>query len=279
MIAVAASALRYPVFAMVTRILPVITVVCGALSLAAPALAQSQATAARGKTLFETRCATCHGLDGHGGQAPAIGPGSNAAAATDDRIRTVIRDGSPAGMPAQKGSLAAADIEALVQHVRQLQRVATGAGDGSSVATGDAAAGRELFFGKANCAQCHFAEGRGGFLGTDLSRTRLNADAIRQAIVSPDATPTAKNALTVLTRRDGSRVTGLVRNEDNFSIQVQDDTGAFHSVDKAAITNVSRQPTPLMRDVAKALAPADIDNLVRYVTQLAAANRPPNPRP
>ena len=57
-------------------------------------------------------------------------------------------------------------------------------------------------------------------------------------------------------------MTGLVRNEDNFSIQVQDDTGAFHSVDKAAITNVSRQPTPLMRDVAKALAPADIDNQI-----------------
>jgi len=276
MIAAAASALRYPVFAMVTRILPVITVVCVAWSLAVPALAQAPATAERGRTLFETRCATCHGLDGHGGQAPAIGPGSNAAAATDDRIRTVIRDGSPAGMPAQKGSLSAADIEALVHHVRQLQRSA--AGD-NAVATGDAAAGRELFFGKANCAQCHFAEGRGGFLGTDLSRTRLNADAIRQAIVSPDATPTAKNALTVLTRRDGSRVTGLVRNEDNFSIQLQDDTGAFHSVDKAAITNVSRQATPLMRDAGKALAPADIDNLVRYVTQLAAANRQPNQRP
>jgi putative heme-binding domain-containing protein len=283
MIAAAASALRYPVFAMVNRILPVITVVCVALSLAAPALAQSPAAAAsagRGRTLFETRCATCHGLDGHGGQAPAIGPGSNAAAATDDRIRTVIRDGSPAGMPAQKGSLSAADIEARVQHVRQLQRVGAGAGagDAASVATGDAVAGRELFFGKANCAQCHFAEGRGGFLGTDLARTRLNADAIRQAIVNPDATPTAKNALTVLTRRDGSRVTGIVRNEDNFSIQLQDDTGAFHSVDKAAITNVSRQPAPLMRDAAKALAPADIDNLVRYVTQLAVANRQPNQR-
>ena len=173
-------------------------------------------------------------------------------------------------MPAQRGTLAAADIEALVQHLRQLQRVGSGdASASAAAAAGDAALGRTLFFGKANCAQCHFAEGRGGFLGSDLARTRLNADAIRQAIVNPDATPTAKNALTVLTRRDGTKVTGLVRNEDNFSIQLQDETGAFHSFDKAAIAKVSREATPLMRaDAAKALSSADIDNLVRYVTQL-----------
>jgi putative heme-binding domain-containing protein len=256
---------------MVTRILPAIAAV---LLLAASAHAQTPASATRGRTLYETRCATCHGLDGHGGQAPAIGPGSNAAASTDDRLRTVIRDGLPGGMPAQRGTLAAADIEALVQHLRQLQLQRGGSGDGSTSAlAGDAAQGRTLFFGKANCAQCHLAEGRGGFLGSDLSRTRLNPDAIRQAIVNPDPAPTAKNALTVLTRRDGSRVTGLVRNEDNFSIQLQDETGAFHSVDKATITNTSRQ-TPLMQaDHAKALSSADIDNLVRYVAQLAAANR------
>src|SRR5262249_21386604 len=62
-------------------------------------------TAARGKTLYETRCATCHGLDGHGGQAPAIGPGTNAASSTDDRLRQVIRDGLPGGMPAQSATL------------------------------------------------------------------------------------------------------------------------------------------------------------------------------
>jgi putative heme-binding domain-containing protein len=257
---------------MVKAILSAICIAMFALSSAATAHAQ---TSANGRTLYETRCATCHGLDGHGGQAPAIGPGSNAATATDDRLRTVIRDGLPGGMPAQRGTLAAADIEALVQHLRQLQR--GGSGDGSPSAltalAGDAAQGRTLFFGTANCAQCHLAEGRGGFLGSDLSRTRLNPDAIRQAIVNPDPTPTAKNALTVLTRRDGSQVTGLVRNEDNFSIQLQDETGAFHSIDKATITKTSRQAPLMQADRAKALSPADLDNLVRYVAQLAADNR------
>src|SRR5262245_13074737 len=121
MITAGASALRYPVFDMVTRILPAIPVIYGLLSCAAPALAQ-ETHGARGRTLYETRCATCHGLDGHGGQAPAIGPGSNAAAATDGRLRTVIRDGLPGGMPAQGATLPAADIDALVQHLRQLQR-------------------------------------------------------------------------------------------------------------------------------------------------------------
>jgi cytochrome c oxidase cbb3-type subunit 3 len=261
---------------MVTRILPALCcllscLLCGAATALAQTPTAPAPAPARGRTLYETRCATCHGLDGHGGQAPAIGPGSNAAASTDDRLRLVIRDGLPGGMPAQGATLPAADIAALVQHLRQLQRVAA---DAAASVAGDAAQGRELYFGKAHCARCHMTEGRGGFLGSDLSRTRLNADAIRQAIVYPDATPTAKNALTTVYRRDGTQVVGLVRNIDNFSIQLQDETGKFHSFDKDAIKNYALQQRPLMpADYGRTLTDAEIQNLVRYVTQLAAANK------
>jgi putative heme-binding domain-containing protein len=261
---------------MVKRILT-----CAGLSLliASRAAAGAQPAAAptsdRGRTLYDSRCATCHGLDGHGGQAPAIGPGSNAATSTDDRLRQVIRDGLPGGMPAQGATLSAADIGALVQHLRQLQRVGSGSAGAAGV-TGDPAQGRALFFGKAACSQCHLAEGRGGFLGSDLARTRLNADAVRQAIVKPDATPTARNALTIVTRRDGTRVTGLIRNEDNFSIQLQDESGAFHSIDKTSIAGTSRQAPLMPSDYAQRLSPAEIDHLVSYVMQLgAAAGRQP----
>jgi cytochrome c oxidase cbb3-type subunit III len=258
---------------MVTRILTAAACLCiASLAAAQPGTGVRaetgvrSGTEARGKTLFETRCATCHGLDARGGQALGIGRGSPAAAYTDDRLRDIIRNGKPGGMPGVGASFPAADVIALVQHLRQLQR----AGDESTIAiAGDPDAGRALFFGKAACAECHSAEGRGGFLGSDLSRTRLQADAIRQAILHPEAS--TKNSLTTLTLRDGSTLAGVVRNEDNFSIQLQDARGAFHSIDKTSIATTSRDTHPLMpADYGQRLSDAEIQNLVRYITQLTA---------
>lgn len=260
-----------------TRILTAVAVCLTAICLtAASVFAQPEPPsgfAARGRTLFETRCTTCHGLDAHGGTAPNIARGSPAASYDDTRLRRIIRDGLPAGMPGVGSTMPAADLTALVQHLRQLQRGNAEKGDASDTAeaavAGDPAAGRALFFGKADCAQCHSAEGRGGFLGSDLARTRLNPQSLRQAIVHPE--PSAKGTLTTLTLRDGTRTIGLVRNEDNFSLQLQDERGAFHSIDKTTITNRSRDTRPLMpTDYAQRLSDTDIQNLIRYITTLAA---------
>lgn len=254
---------------MLTRILTIAgPLVCIGLCLT-PGSAVAQPAPARGRTLFETRCATCHGMDARGGQAPSLAGGTNAATSTDDRLRRVIRDGLPAGMPGVGATMTAADITALIAHLRQLQHAADDAG----AVPGNADAGRTLFFGSANCAQCHMAEGRGGFLASDLSRTRLNAQALRQAILGQALSPaaSAKNALTMLTLRDGQQVKGVVRNEDNFTIQVQDERGAFHSIDKASIASRARDARPLMpADYGTRLPEADVQNLVRYLVQLAA---------
>jgi putative heme-binding domain-containing protein len=280
---------------MVTGILPIVrTAVCIGVALGAglpgaPVFAQS-ATAlalARGRTLFEMRCATCHGLDARGGTAPTIARGSAAAAYTDDRLRRIIRDGLPSGMPGVGSSVPAADLTALVRHLRLLQRGSVsessvtessvsesgasqgGASDAAEPAiAGDATIGRALYFGKADCARCHAAEGRGGFLGSDLARTRLSPPAIRQAILHPE--PSTRGTLATFTLRDGTRTRGLVRNEDNFSLQLQDERGAFHSIDKASIASMSRDAHPLMpTDYGQRLSDADIQNLLRYITQLA----------
>ena len=229
---------------------------------------------ASGRAIFETRCAGCHGLDARGGEAPAIGPGSPAAGRTDDRLQTIIHDGTQAGMPGFGALLSRADITALLQHLRTMQRPggsAGGATDGSNAAAiGDAAAGKTLFFGKANCAECHMARGEGGFLGSDLTKTRLDAKAIRDAILRPPASP--KGVLTTVTLRDGQTVSGLVRNEDNFSLQLQDARGAFHLIDKRSATTITRAAEPLMpADYRRRLSDADIDNLASFVAQLPLA--------
>jgi cytochrome c oxidase cbb3-type subunit III len=247
-----------------------------------------------GRVIFDARCAACHGLDGRGGQAPAIGPSSNAASSSDRRLLQVIRDGLPGGMPGFGALLSSTEITTVLQYLRRLQHAGAGAGvsagggvgaggGGASAAgpggsagaagapfvAGDPALGRALFFGKAACAQCHLAEGQGGFLGPDLTGVRLDATDIRQAIVRPSASPSG--VLADVTLRNGQTITGLVRNEDNFSVQVQDERGAFHLIDKAHVASLSRRGQPLMpSDYERRLSSTEIDALVSFIAHLAA---------
>lgn len=81
------------------------------------------------------RCSTCHGVAGRGdglggrGLAPAPRDFTDAAwqrAATDDRIRLVIRaGGAAAGLSpsmAAHADLSDAELDALVAHIRSLRR-------------------------------------------------------------------------------------------------------------------------------------------------------------
>src|SRR5262245_42224166 len=91
--------------------------VVAAVGLSAPVTAQN---ADAGRKAFVTRCASCHGTDGNGGElGPAIA--ARAVLRTDDELRTVLRIGFPAaGMPAF-GSIADAEAADLIAFVRTLR--------------------------------------------------------------------------------------------------------------------------------------------------------------
>jgi alcohol dehydrogenase (cytochrome c) len=88
-----------------------------AVGLSAPVTAQN---ADSGRKAFVTRCASCHGTDGNGGElGPAIA--ARAVLRTDDELRTVLRTGFPAaGMPAF-ASIAEAEVADLIAFVRTLR--------------------------------------------------------------------------------------------------------------------------------------------------------------
>lgn len=85
-----------------------------------------------GKTLFASKCASCHGKDGKGNPAMAkmfkVAPAAldlTSAATqekTDEALVAVVRDGR-GKMPAQKGKLMGRDFTVLVQHIRGLAPV------------------------------------------------------------------------------------------------------------------------------------------------------------
>jgi mono/diheme cytochrome c family protein len=90
---------------------------------------QEQSNARAAASLWESRCASCHGVDG-GGNGPGKPPGaqlpdmtlaSYRTARTDAELHTIIKNGRGM-MPAFATQLTDLGIDALVTHVRTLAR-------------------------------------------------------------------------------------------------------------------------------------------------------------
>jgi len=136
--------------------------------------------------------------------------------------------------------------------------------------------GKEIFRGKGGCSQCHMVHGAGGFLGPDLSDYGAShtADDIRSAIVSADKRPGFRKGLAKATTKDGRKLSGLVRNEDNFSVQLQALDGTFHLLEKSAVSELTFDSAPLMPDkYGSSLSKSELDQLVGYLSRVADTKR------
>jgi putative heme-binding domain-containing protein len=235
----------------------------------------AEGSAARsGRKTFESVCAACHGLDGRGGErGPNIATRAEVQRLTDEETRHIVRSGIPAaGMPAF-GALGVQKIKTVVDYLRILQ-----GGNQPGFIPGDAQRGKSLFFGKAGCAKCHMINGAGGFLGADLSSyaSKVSIEDIRNAITDPnkDLNPQARTVL--VTTREGTKFTGIARNEDNFSVQLQSSDGTFHLFMKSGIERIEYEAKSLMpSDYGSVLSHAELDDLASYLFNAARATKQP----
>jgi cytochrome c oxidase cbb3-type subunit 3 len=219
-----------------------------------------------GKQAFESRCAGCHGLDGRGGErAPDIASNVKTQRRSDDELARIIEQGLPGtGMPAF-ASLGST-VKNVVAYLRQLQ-----GRNESAKLPGNAPRGRQLFYGKARCSECHAVTGSGGFIASELTGFGANRspDEIRQAIIKPTNANRLGGKMTVATR-DGKEFSGVVRNEDNFSIQLQSLNGDFQLFQKSELTGFLRQPGSLMpADYATTLNREELDDLISFLMSVA----------
>jgi cytochrome c oxidase cbb3-type subunit 3 len=224
---------------------------------------QAEPALALGKQVFEHRCAGCHGLDGRGGErAPDIATRAATQSQSDEAIAHTIRAGIPsAGMPAF-AVLDDSSLRGLVAYLRFLQ-----GRTGIAKLPGNAARGKSLFFSKARCSECHMLAGAGGFLASDLSSYSRShgPDDIRAAILNPPKSGRSA-MLTTVTTRDGNKYSGVARNEDNFSLQLQTPDGAFHLFVKSELAHIARENTALMpSDYASTLGVVDLNNLIAFL--------------
>lgn len=251
--------------------------ICLALSGSYPAVAQSE-PGILGARRYLQFCAACHGSDGRGGdKAASLATSETIRTHSDDELFRIIHDGTPEGMPpfAQIGET---NIRTLVHFLRVLQNGSAPEQRPAPAATTgnprNPEAGRTLFFGKAQCAACHRIQGQGAYIASDLTaygRTR-EADAILRAIVAPSRLTTAR-VVTVTTRK-GQVLTGVVKNEDNFTIDLQTQDGAYDLLDRNELARVIDSGTSLMpRDYGQLLSPSELNNIAEFLHQVAAATQ------
>jgi len=229
---------------------------------------------AEAKGVFESVCASCHGLDARGGgRGPDLVARPDAVRKTDAELLKIIRDGKVAeGMPSF-ASFGPAKLSVLVAYLRQLQ-----GRDRRATLPGDPVRGKALFFGKAKCAECHSISGKGGFFGRDLTAYASNmaADQVRSAIVTPGKDLDPRRGLVTVTLADSTSLSGLPRNEDNFSLQLQTTDGTFHLLSKSEIRAMSylgRSPMP--SDYASTLSSAELNDLVSYFLRESGSENKP----
>jgi cytochrome c oxidase cbb3-type subunit III len=226
-----------------------------------------------GQQLFSSNCAGCHGLDGRVGEhAPNIATVSRVQGFSDRDLIRIVHDGiQSAGMPGFGSRFNDGQIKAVVAYLRVLQGK-----QAAVVLPGNAENGRAIFFGKAQCAKCHAIEGKGGFIAGDLSSyggTHTAAE-MELAITEPNKFLDPRQRAVEVVTRDGKKLSGVARNEDNFSLQLQTLDGAFHMLDKSDLTRLERQPRTIMPDdYGSKLTRGELNDLVRY---LAAAGAKPS---
>jgi cytochrome c oxidase cbb3-type subunit III len=238
------------------------------VSLRAQQRAPSPAALVQGRQVFSSSCAGCHGLDGRGGErAPDIAGKREVQRLSNAVLARIVHDGVPGtGMPSFR-LLGASRIQAVVLYVRSLQ----GRGEAGRL-PGNPEAGKGLFFGKAGCAECHMVAGAGGFIGSDLSNygATESAEEIRQAILHPEASLDPARKTTVVTTMSGEQLTGIARNEDNFSLQLQTLDGSFHLFIRTDLKSVEHQDRSLMpSDYSSRLSHAELDDVVSYLMSVA----------
>jgi PQQ-dependent dehydrogenase (methanol/ethanol family) len=253
------------------------------LGLASPFARQSDTTrnplagradaAAAGRRLYDQTCQSCHGPAGQGERAPALDRGAFTRGNEDGDLFHTIRAGVPGTQMPPFPALSDEQTWQLVTYVRSLTAAAPA--PAAAASSGDAAAGESIFFGKAGCARCHEVNGRGGIVGPDLSTAgRLPAAMLRTKIVTPGAAVqsgrgAAAPQVIAVTLADGRRIRGVRRNEDTFTAQIVDESGALHVVDKLKAQAYRVENGSLMPgDYATRLAPAELTHVVAYLATL-----------
>jgi quinoprotein glucose dehydrogenase len=147
------------------------------------------------------------------------------------------------------------------------------------VAKADAARGREIFFrqGSPGCFNCHQVNGQGRAIGPDLSDIGLRSDArrITEAVLEPNNEIIEGFQSTIIRTRNAMVYSGLVRDETEDTLVIDEASGESRRLDKKDIILRRISDVSIMPDnFGELLTPQETADLVAWMLSLKNPNAP-----
>jgi len=248
-------------------------------------LAGDPKAAKAGEYEFRINCALCHGLGARGGgRGPDLTRAHKRHAHSDADMFQIISNGIPGtampanGTNAQGVGMTDDEIWELITYIRSVEVKAP------LQPIGNAAHGKELFYGDANCSLCHMVNGKGGRLGPELTAVggARTVEAIKESVRNPSrrlawglTEPSKEFAqqyetITVVTA-EGKEIKGVALNEDHFTVQMMDTNEQIHLLEKDKLRSFKKSRESMMPKYdASVLSDKDLDDIVAYLLSIGA---------
>ena len=134
-----------------------------------------------------------------------------------------------------------------------------------------ASRGAEIF--TRNCAACHALEGKGGNIGPQLEGIGgRGADRLCEDILDPSRNVDRAFRLLLVTRKDGSVLSGLFRREEGMQLILADLAGAEIRIAKTDVATQKETETSLMPAIfGESIPAAEFADLLAYLLEHRAA--------
>jgi putative heme-binding domain-containing protein len=233
-------------------------------SVAINPLAHNEQAIVQGREIYNRTCTVCHGLDGApGGRGPGLAAGRSYVLRTDESIFGAIEKGI-SGTEMPPSGLQPMDIWKVVAYIRSLRATAS-----EAFVPGDVAHGEQIFWNKGQCGSCHMLRGRGGIAGPDLSNlaAEQTLQHIRDSLTKPrDLLPLGYRPVEVITK-DGQRLSGIAKNDNNFSLQLLDSHDRLQLFTSDELREVVYKKQSLMpSNYDKTLTAGELQDLVAFLS-------------
>jgi len=238
-----------------------------------------------GESQFRANCAFCHGLGARGGgRGPDLTRAQKRHGNADADLFRTINEGVPGtamppnGATQQGVGMTEQEIWQVISYIRSVQAKAP------AQIPGNAAHGKELFYGNVGCSTCHMIQGKGGRLGPDLSTT--GSARSRDYLVESIRNPSRRLAqgiseamkefsqeyetVSVVTA-EGTKFVGVVLNEDHFTLQMMDTREQLHLFEKDKLRSLEKSRESLMPAYdQKMLSDKDLQDVIAYLLGVGA---------
>ncbi|MHB8503203.1 MAG: c-type cytochrome [Candidatus Acidiferrales bacterium] len=243
------------------------------------------AAAKIGASQFRANCAFCHGLGARGGgRGPDLTRVQKRHGSSDADLFRTINEGVPGtamppnGATQQGVGMTEAEVWQVITYIRSVEVKAP------AQSPGDVAHGKALFYGSAACSTCHMIEGKGGRLGPDLTTAgsarsidylidsvRNPSRRLAQGISEAMKEFSEEYETVKVETADGQKFTGVVLNEDNFTLQMMDQREQLHLFEKDKLRSLEKSRESLMPVYdQKMLSDKDLQDVVAFLLAAGA---------